>query len=178
MPRPLQQLNTRLGQLLSCLMIAMTVLTAAVVLQRYGLDRGSIFQQELITYLHATLFMLGLSYTLRTDGHVRVDIFYQHFNRQQKAWVNCVGHIVFLLPLAAIIGFSSLDFVAQSWVLKETSAEPGGIPAVFLLKTLIPVSALLLFIQGIASTLAEARVLLSGDNDSSIVDSRQVESDD
>ncbi|MCB1616158.1 MAG: TRAP transporter small permease subunit [Pseudomonadales bacterium] len=157
------QYNLLLGKFLAALLIIMTLLTATVVFQRYGLDQGSIFQQELVTYLHATLFMLGASYTLKQDEHVRVDIFYQSFNVRQKAWVNCVGHLLFLLPMSAFIGLSSLEFVQQSWLLRETSAEPGGIPAVFLLKTLIPLLSLTLFLQGLADFFQQARVLVFDD---------------
>ena len=94
--------------------------------------------------------MLGAAYTLKADGHVRVDIFYRGFSARQKAWVNILGHIVFTLPVCGLIGWGSLDYVLDSWSAREASPEPGGLPFVFLLKTLIPVMALLLALQSLA----------------------------
>ncbi|TXS93775.1 TRAP transporter small permease subunit [Parahaliea maris] len=148
------------GRLLAWLAVAMALLTALVVVMRYGFNVGSIAAQEAITYLHGTLFTLGAAYTLRRDGHVRVDIFYRHFSPRAKAWVNALGGIVFLLPLCAFIFAISWNYVAEAWVIRESSPEPGGIPAVFLLKTLLPLMAANLFLQGLAETLRSAEVLM------------------
>jgi TRAP-type mannitol/chloroaromatic compound transport system permease small subunit len=90
---------------------------------------------------------------------VRVDIFYRDFSPRAQAWVNSLGGIVFLMPLCVFILVSSWNYVAESWAIRETSPEPGGIPAVFLLKTLIPLMAVNLFLQGLAETLRSALVL-------------------
>ncbi len=148
------------GRALSWLVLAMALLTAAVVVLRYGLNIGSIAMQEAITYLHGTLFMLGAAYTLRYDGHVRVDIFYRRFSPRTRAWINALGGLVFLLPLCAFIGGISWHYVTESWAIRETSPEPGGIPAVFLLKTLLPLMAAQLFLQGLAETLRNALFLI------------------
>ncbi len=148
------------GRLLAWLVLLMMLAMAAVVVLRYGLQMGSIALQESITYMHACLFMLGLAYTLKHNGHVRVDIFYQHFSARQRAWVNSLGGIIFLLPLCLFILGISWDFVVQSWTVREVSAEPGGIPAVFLLKTLLPVMAINLSIQGLTEVLRSAMVLI------------------
>ena len=102
----------------------------------------------------------GAAYTLKTEGHVRVDIFYQRFSTRTRAWVNSLGGIVFLLPLCLFILGVSWNYVAESWAIRETSPEPGGIPAVFLLKTLLPVMALNLLLQGTAETLRNALILV------------------
>jgi TRAP-type mannitol/chloroaromatic compound transport system permease small subunit len=141
------------GRLLAWLALAMAVVTAAVVFLRYGLNTGSIATQEAVTYMHGCLFMLGGAYALKHGAHVRVDIFYRNFSPRARAWVNSLGGIVFLMPLCAFIGFSSFNYVAESWAIRETSPEPGGIPAVFLLKSLIPLMAFNLFLQGLAETL-------------------------
>ncbi len=150
------------GRLLAWLAAAMALLIAAVVLLRYGLELGSIAAQEAVTYLHATLFMLGAAYALKNGAHVRVDIFYRRFSPRTRAWVDSLGGIVFLLPLCAVIGFGSLDFVAQAWSVREISADAGGIPAVFLLKTLLPLMAANLALQGLAEILRNA-LTLAGD---------------
>ena len=153
------------GRLLAWLAVLMMLAMAAVVVLRYGLETGSIALQESITYMHASLFMLGLAFTLKHDGHVRVDIFYQRFSTRQRAWVNSLGGIIFLLPLCLFIVAISIDFVGQSWQVHEVSTEPGGIPAVFLLKTLIPLMAINLALQGLVEVLRNALVLVAGEGE-------------
>ena len=146
----------RLGRAQAWLGLAMALLTALIVLLRYGFNIGSIAAQEAVVYMHGCLFMLGASYALKQDAHVRVDIFYRGFSPRARAWVNSLGGIVFLLPLCVFICAISWSYVADSWAIRESSPEPGGIPAVFLLKSLLPLMALNLFLQGLAETLRAA----------------------
>jgi TRAP-type mannitol/chloroaromatic compound transport system permease small subunit len=148
------------GRLLAWLSLAMAIVTALVVVFRYGFNLGSITAQEAVTYMHGALFMLGAAYSLKVGGHVRVDIFYQHFSLRTKAWINSLGGIVFLLPLCFFIFGISWNYVMESWAIRETSPEPGGIPAVFLLKSLLPLMALNLLLQGLAETLRNALILV------------------
>lgn len=148
------------GKFLAWLSLLMATLTTLVVILRYGFNIGSITSQEAVIYMHGSLFMLGAAYTLKADAHVRVDIFYQRFSKRTRAWVNSIGGIVFLIPLCVFIFGISWNYVAESWAIRETSPEPGGIPAVFVLKTLLPVMALNLLLQGTAETLRNALVLV------------------
>lgn len=148
------------GRLLAWLSLALAVTVCLVVLLRYGVGIGSIAVQESATYLHATLFMLGTAFTLKQGGHVRVDIFYRQFSARGKAWVNCVGSILFLGPFCLFLAGVSWHFVAQSWEILEGSPDPGGIHAVFLLKTLIPLMALYLLLQCLAELARNLLVLL------------------
>ncbi len=150
----------RCGRLLAWLTLAMALVTALIVVLRYGFNTGSILAQEAVVYMHGCLFMLGAAYTLKSDAHVRVDIFYRNFSPRGRAWVNSLGGIVFLLPLCVFILVSSWSYVAESWAIRESSPEPGGIPAVFLLKSLMPLLAANLFLQGLAETLRSALVLV------------------
>lgn len=106
--------------------------------------------QELVLYLHATLFMVGASFTLKQDEHVRVDIFYRRFSPKTQALVNLAGTLFLLIPSCIFMFWISLDYVQASWAVFEGSREAGGLPGVFLLKTLIPIMALLLLLQGLA----------------------------
>lgn len=142
--------SQHLSSVLSWLPLGMAGLTVFVVVLRYGFGLGAITAQEGVIYLHSALFMLGASCTLFADEHVRVDVFYRGFSPRQKAWVNALGHVLFTLPLCAVIAASSMGYVGESWRIQESSPEPGGIPAVFLLKTLIPVTAALLAMQALA----------------------------
>ena len=123
-----------LGRWLSWAAVLMAILTGAVVLLRYGLNIGSIFTQEAATYLHGSLFMLGSIFTLKSGKHVRVDIFYRRFDTRDRAWIDAVGGIVFLIPFCLFVLLITWNYVAQSWQTLEVSADPGGIPAVYLLK--------------------------------------------
>lgn len=147
------------GVISAWLCIAMAVVVGAVVIMRYVLDMGSVATQELVTYLHAGVFMLGAALTLQRGGHVRVDIFYRRFSRRTRAWVDSAGAIVFLLPMAVFIGWVSWDYVLRSWFIGETSPDPGGLPAVFLLKSLIPALAVSLVIQAVAEILRNLAIL-------------------
>ena len=151
-----------LGRVLGWLLVVMMLTTVLVVFLRYALGIGSIFLQETVLYLHATIFMLGLSYTLRQDAHVRVDLIYGQLSVRGRALVNLIGNLVFLFPLAGLIGFGSLEYVFASWAIGEKSPEVDGIPAVFLLKTLIPLSALLLALQGVLGSIQAISVLRRG----------------
>jgi TRAP-type mannitol/chloroaromatic compound transport system permease small subunit len=150
------------GRLLAWLVVAMALLTTVIVVMRYGFNVGSMMGQEAVIYMHGSLFMLGSAYALKSGAHVRVDIFYRNFSPRAQAWVNSLGGIVFLMPLCAFIGLSSWNYVSESWIVRETSSQPGGIPAVFLLKSIIPLMAFNLFLQGLAETLRSAISLVTG----------------
>jgi len=152
------------GRAVAWLALAMALVTALVVILRYGFGIGSIFAQESVIYMHGSLFLLGAAYALKSGAHVRVDIFYRNYSEPTRAWVDSLGGIIFLLPLCAFITVSSVDYVAESWRMRESSPEPGGIPAVFLLKTLIPVSAITLAMQGVAEIVRNALILAGGEH--------------
>ncbi|MDB4069391.1 TRAP transporter small permease subunit, partial [Pseudomonadales bacterium] len=124
------------GHLIAPLTFVMMLLTCVVVVARYALNVGLIPITELILYIHASIFMLGIAYTLRADAHVRVDIIYQRLSQRGQAIVDLLGAIVFLLPLSLFIFVTSLDYVSLSWRLQEGSAEPGGLPGMYLMKGL------------------------------------------
>ena len=149
------------GRVIAWLTLAMVLITVAVVVLRKLFETGSIALQESITYLHAAVFMLGAAYTLKHDGHVRVDIFYQKFSPRTRAWVDLLGTLLLLFPVCLYILFSSLQYVGASWSMLEGSREAGGLDGVFLLKTAIPVMAVLLLLQGCSIVLHKG-LLLTG----------------
>lgn len=131
----------------------------AVVILRYVFGLGSVWLQESITYGHAALFLLAAAWTLSAGGHVRVDIFYAGFSPRRKAAVDLAGALLLLIPFMLAIAVLSLPYVARSWAIFERSREAGGLPLVFLLKTLIPLFAALLALQGIAQAIRAWLVL-------------------
>ena len=125
----------------------MMLLACCVVLLRYGFNIGSIALQEAVTYCHAFIFLLGAAFTLQQDAHVRVDIFYQRFSAEQKAWINALGCLTLLLPFCIFLLLSSWQFFDNARVISEGSADPGGLPFLYLFKGFLPLSMLLLLLQ-------------------------------
>ena len=164
----INQLNHKVGQMISWLTLLLVALVITVVLSRYLLGVGSIAIQESVSYVHAIIFMLGLAYTLQRGGHVRVDIFYRQFSAQRQALINLIGAVVFLLPFCGLILFGSWDYVMASWSIKETSSETGGIAAVYLLKTLMIIMPITLALQGIAQIIESVALLNKVDISSTI----------
>ena len=151
------------GRLIAWLTMLMVALVVLVVVTRYFLEVGSIALQESVTYLHCLVFMMGLAFTLKHDGHVRVDIFYRGFSSKSKAMVNLLGGIFFLVPVCLVIFFTSLDYVLASWAIHETSAENNGLPFVYLLKTLMLLMPATLLLQGVAEIIKSGLVVSGAD---------------
>ena len=156
--RWLDQLSETIGTIIAWFTLFMVLGTLIVVLLRYGFDVGWIWMQESITWMHAAVFMLGASYTLKWDEHVRVDIFYRQMSETQAAWVNLLGTIFFLVPLSIFLILSSWGYVVASWEVHEASREAGGLtyPFVSILKSFIPITALLILLQGLAGLIDNA----------------------
>lgn len=141
------------GQWISYLSLGLVILIAVDVILRYVFNWSSSANQEMEWHLFATLFLLGSAFTLKHDKHVRVDVFYARFNPLQKAWINFIGTLVFLIPFCLVIFITSIPFASDAYSIGEASAEPGGLPHRFMIKSMIPASALLLFLQAISTGL-------------------------
>lgn len=146
-------LNEKVGKSIAWAVLATTLITFVVVILRKAFDWGSIAMQESALYFHALLFMAGAAYTLKHDGHVRVDIFYHDLSTKGKAWVNLLGTVILLLPFSCFILWISADYVATSWQQLEGSRETGGLPLLFILKSFIPLMAILLILQAVANSI-------------------------
>lgn len=153
-------INEWLGRAASWLSLFMVVVTFVIVVLRYAFDLGWIWLQESVTYMHAALFLIGAAYTLKHEGHVRVDIFYSRFGERGKAWVDLFGSLLLLMPVCIFIFAVSWDYVVQSWELHEGSREAGGLNGVYLLKSLILLMAGLLVLQGLAGAIRKLLHLL------------------
>ena len=155
----IDRINDVIGRGIAWLTLAMVLVTFLIVVLRYTFSIGWIAMQESVIYLHALVFMLGAAYTLKQNAHVRVDIFYEKMSARTKAWVDLTGALLLLAPFCLFIIVISWNYVGLSWSLLEGSRDAGGLPAVFLLKTTIPVMAGLLMLQGIAQALRSILVL-------------------
>lgn len=138
------------GHAVSWLTFFMVLITFLVVVLRYVFDIGWIALQESITYLHASVFLIGAAYTLQQDAHVRVDIIYSRCSDTTRAWINLCGTLFMLLPFLLFLSWMSWEYIANSWSVLEGSREAGGLPGVFLLKSLILVMTTLLSLQAVA----------------------------
>jgi TRAP-type mannitol/chloroaromatic compound transport system permease small subunit len=148
-----------IGKGVAWLTAIMALTTTLVVINRALFNSGSVAMQDSVTYMHALVLMCASAYTLRCDGHVRVDIFYRRYSPVQKAWLDTLGTLLLLLPFCAFTMVISWQYVASAWAIREGSADAGGIPGVFLLKTLIPLNGALLALQGIAEMMRQFAVL-------------------
>jgi TRAP-type mannitol/chloroaromatic compound transport system permease small subunit len=157
----IDRLTAAVGSAVTWCLLAMLLVQVTVVLMRYVLGVGSIWLSEAIIYVHATVFMAAAAWVLQRGGHVRVDIFYADASPRTRAIVDLAGALLLLLPFVGVLAWFALPYVARSWAILERSRESSGLPLVFLLKTLIPVFALLLALQGLAQA-ARAWLTLSG----------------
>ena len=148
-----------LGRFISWFVLAIVLITFAVVVMRYIFNTGSVFLQESITYFHNYVIMSAASYALLKGGHVRVDIFYRPASAKKKAWVDLLGFIFLMLPTCAFIFYIAWEYVAASWSIWEGSQEAGGINARYLFKTTILLMPALMIIQGIAESLKAILVI-------------------
>jgi TRAP-type mannitol/chloroaromatic compound transport system permease small subunit len=149
----IDRLTAAVGRAVAWLALAIVLLQFALVLGRYVFGFGSIWLTETVIYTHATLFMAAAAWTLRAGGHVRVDVFYAEASARTKAVVDLAGSALLLLPFALVLVWLSVPYAARSWAILERSQETSGLPLVFLLKTLIPLFAVLMALQGIAQAI-------------------------
>ncbi len=147
------------GRSIAWLTLLMVVVTFIVVVMRYIFNTGNIQLQESVFYMHSFVFLLGAGYTLKHDGHVRVDIFYRPMSERGKAVINIIGTLLLLLPVSGFILWISWEYVAFSWHTMEGSQEAGGIDALYLLKTSLILMPVLMILQGIAELLRNLLVL-------------------
>ena len=151
------------GKSVAWLTVVMVLLAFAIVVLRYGFNLGWIWLQESVTYLHVTVFTVVTAWALQQDGHVRVDIFYTKMSDKKRALVDLVGTLIFLIPFCIFILVTALPYVVSSWKLLETSREAGGLPMVFLLKTLILVMPVLLLGQAFINSTDAIKTLRNND---------------
>lgn len=161
--RVIDNINERIGHAVAWAALALVAVQFLAVVLRYVFGVGWIWVEESIVYLHATLFMAGAAYTLLRDGHVRVDIFYREADALTRARVDLWGTVLFLWPVCILILVKGWPYVAASWAILEGSPETSGIPAVFALKSLILVFAVLMMLQGAAMAAAAAITLRAAD---------------
>ena len=148
----IDKISIATGQAASWLTLAMVLVTFLIVILRYAFDIGVIWMQQSLTWMHAAVFMLGAAYTLQSNAHVRVDIFYREMSKRHKAWVDLIGVLIFLFPLCGFFVYESYNYVVAAWKIGEVSRDAGGLPypAVPLLKSILILMPVTVMLQGLS----------------------------
>ncbi|MCS2607924.1 TRAP transporter small permease subunit [Halomonas dongshanensis] len=156
--RGLDRFTDGVGRAIAWLVVIMMVVQFVIVVLRYLFGINSNVMTESVMYMHAAVFMLGAAWTLRNDGHVRVDIFYRRLSARGRAWIDLLGTLFLLIPVCLFIAIGSYGYVRTSWVIMERSPD-GGIPAVYLLKSLILIMMALLLLQALAQLIRQTLII-------------------
>ena len=145
-----------IAKILTYLLVSMIILVFITVIIRYMLNISYVALQELVMYFHALIFMFGVSYALKEKSHVKIDIIYNSLSKKNQYFISMLGTIFFIIPTSLFITYSSIDMVSQSWSLLEGSSEAGGLDLVFILKSVIPITGFLIFLQAISDIIKYA----------------------
>lgn len=148
--RGIDRINELVGRGVAWLTLLMVLIALAVVILRYVYAIGWVWMQESFVWLHGVVFMVGAGYTLLHNGHVRVDIFYRPAGHRYKAVIDLMGSLALLMPMVITVFWVSFDYVQDSWLRLEQSREAGGLPGLFLLKSVILLFCMLLGLQGLS----------------------------
>lgn len=157
--RVINALNRLIGNIFSWLSLAIVVVCFTVVVQRYVLATTQLWMQDLYIWLNGAMFTAVAGFALLRNDHVRVDIFYRPASSEKKALIDLIGVVFFLMPFAWIVYAYGWSFVARSWRLYEGSANVGGMPGLFVLKSFILLFAFTIAIQGLSMVLRSILVL-------------------
>ncbi|HLF63277.1 MAG TPA: TRAP transporter small permease subunit [Saprospiraceae bacterium] len=153
LPRLVQLIDTFTrwsGERIKWLTTILVILIFGDVLLRYLFDTSKAWITDLEWHVFALIFLLAAAYTLKENQHVRVDVLYTKWSARRKAWINLLGTGLFLLPWCLIVIYTSFEYTGHAFAIGEKSAEPGGLPARFLVKGSITLGFVLLMLQGIS----------------------------
>lgn len=156
----LNNLTEKIGNLVSWLSVLMVIIISLDVIIRYLFKFTFIWITELEIYLFGFLFLLGAGYTLKHDQHVRVDVFYTKLSEKGRAWVDLLGGLLYLIPWCYVTITSSWRYAYSSFAMGESSPQPGGLPALYILKFAITIGFVLLLIQGVSTILNSINIIL------------------
>jgi len=181
----LESISEQSGRLVAWLVLLLVLLTLSVAIPRYLLsnewflglnllsldwsDIRSNYSQHVnamndgIQYMHAIIFMFGLSYAMKSGDHVRIDILYRNMSARRQAWVNITGMLLLFYPTFIFILLMSWDYVFNAWGILESSSRPGGLPWLYLLKSMLLIMPVMMILQGTASLLRNLQTLINRD---------------
>tara|TARA_B100000035_G_C20823293_1_gene475263 strand:+ start:34 stop:528 length:495 start_codon:yes stop_codon:yes gene_type:complete len=145
--------SEKVGFISSFLILLLIILVSVSVILRYIFSVGFIWLQDLYIWIHASFILLGIAFTVKKDGHVRIDLFYRSFRKRRKKIVNFLGTIFFGLPLTFLLLFNGWDYFLRSYNLNENSKESGGLPNIYILKFFILFLGIMLLLEFIRQIL-------------------------
>jgi TRAP-type mannitol/chloroaromatic compound transport system permease small subunit len=157
----IDRLNSRIGYVAAWAILAMALVQFSIILFRFLFGISSLWLHESLFYFHVALVLFTAAWTLRNDGHVRVDIFYSNASSRARAWIDLCGALALLSPFMIAVAWFALPYVARSWAILEGSREAGGLPLVFVLKSAILVFAAQMLLQGLSQAI-RAGLALAG----------------
>jgi TRAP-type mannitol/chloroaromatic compound transport system permease small subunit len=172
--RAVDWLNELVGRLAAWLTLVTVVICATVVVLRYGFNEGFVWMQELYVWTGGAIFMLGAGYTLLHGGHVRVDIFYARASAKRRALIDLLGTLVFLLPWLILVFIVAWPYVRSAWLISEASAQGGGMPGLYIFKSVLLAFCVLLGLQGLAM-IGRSILVLTGRDGASAPDRQEWE---
>jgi TRAP-type mannitol/chloroaromatic compound transport system permease small subunit len=141
------------------LMLLMLLNVFADVVMRYVFNDVSIGMQELEWHLFSAMFMFGIGYTLKVDGHVRVDVFYERWSAKTRAWINLLGTLVFIVPISILIIDFGWQVMLEAYSMGEGSGDPGGLPHRFIIKGVVPVAFIYLLLCAVSVVLDQVAII-------------------
>ncbi len=153
-------LSDKIGRMVGWLTTLMVLVVFYDTLMRYAFNKGNVALQELEWHLFSVIFLLGAAYTLKQKGHVRVDIIFVNLSEKTKAWIDFLGIFIFLIPFSIAVILATKGFIMNSWAVREISPDPGGLPARYILKTMIPLGFFLLIVQGLSEAAKNLMVIM------------------
>jgi TRAP-type mannitol/chloroaromatic compound transport system permease small subunit len=156
--RLIDALTERVGRLAIWLVLVATLISAGNALARYALGESSNAWLEIQWYLFGAMFLLTAGYTLKHNGHVRIDIFYNRLGERGQAWIDLLGGLLFLLPMAGLLAWLAWPIFMDAWVTQEMSPDAGGLVR-WPVKLLLPIGFSLLALQGLAEVIKRVGVL-------------------
>ena len=156
--RLIDALTERVGRLVIWLVLVATLISAGNALARYALGESSNAWLEIQWYLFGGMFLLAAGYTLKHNGHVRIDIFYNRLGPRGQAWIDLVGGLLFLLPMAGLLAWLAWPMFLDAWLTHEMSPDAGGLLR-WPVKLLLPLGFALLALQGVAVVIKRLGVL-------------------
>lgn len=157
-----------IGYLCGLLMILMVLNVFYDVVMRYVFSNASIGMQELEWHLFAAMFMFGIGYTLKQDGHVRVDIIYDRLSPTTQAWIDIIGTLIFAIPFTALIVYYGFGYAVDAFQMGEGSADPGGLPHRWVIRSVIPVASAFVILCLLHGLLEKVAVLHNNSDDQGV----------
>ncbi len=164
----LESINEYAGRIFSWSCSLLVWLMCIDVILRYCFNFTLIWIIELETYFFAMSFLMASGYAFKHDKHVRVDLFYTTYSRKKKAWTNFLGGIFLLLPWSLISSYVCFCYFLKSFKIGESSPQPGGLPAIYILKFILFLGFLLLVLQAFASILKAFKIIKEEQNKEAI----------